>query len=536
MHWLQDVDNVYGYGNAPGECEAGPTDTGPSYINTFQRGPQESVWETVPQPTCDDFKYGGKNGYLDLFTGDASYAKQWKFTNAPDADARAVQAAYWARQWAKAQGKGARRLRRPSPRPRKMGDYLRYAMYDKYFKKIGNCVGPTACPAGTGKDSLALPAVLVLRLGRRHRHRGGLGLAHRLQPRPRRLPEPAGGLRAELRTPTLKPKSATGAARLEHQPRRGSWSSTAGCSPPRAPSPAARPTAGRAATRPRRPGTSTFYGMYYDQQPVYHDPPSNQWFGFQAWSMERVAEYYQQTGDAQAKAVLDKWVDVGAVQDHDQPGRHLPDPVRRSSGRGQPDTWNAVQPRRQHRPARHRRRLHQRRRRGRRVRQDPDVLRAPSPATPRPRRRPRRCWTACGTTTRTAWASRSRRPAPTTTASTTAVLRPERLDRHHAERRHDRLRLDLRVDPVLLQERPGLVEGPGLPERAARRRPSPTTGSGPRRTSPWPWARTRSFSNSPRRALRGLGGGSGCGPAVAGRAVPRAPGGAHGAPRFLGTA
>ena len=23
----------------------------------------------------------------------------------------------------------------------KMGDYLRYAMYDKYFKKIGNCVG-----------------------------------------------------------------------------------------------------------------------------------------------------------------------------------------------------------------------------------------------------------------------------------------------------------------------------------------------------------------------------------------------------------
>lgn len=48
--------------------------------------------------------------------------------------------------------------------------------------------------------------------------------------------------------------------------------------------------------------------MYYDQQPVYHDPPSNQWFGFQAWSMERVAEYYQQTGNANAKAILDKWV------------------------------------------------------------------------------------------------------------------------------------------------------------------------------------------------------------------------------------
>ncbi len=64
--------------------------------------------------------------------------------------------------------------------------------------------------------------------------------------------------------------------------------------------------AGRYPTPPA--GKSTFYGMYYDQQPVYHDPPPNQWFGFQAWSMERVAEYYQQTGNAAAKAILDKWV------------------------------------------------------------------------------------------------------------------------------------------------------------------------------------------------------------------------------------
>ncbi|MEV7979981.1 glycoside hydrolase family 48 protein, partial [Streptomyces sp. NPDC086519] len=60
MHWLEDVDNVYGFGDTPGgTCEGGPTAKGPSYINTFQRGPQESVWETVPQPTCDAFKYGG---------------------------------------------------------------------------------------------------------------------------------------------------------------------------------------------------------------------------------------------------------------------------------------------------------------------------------------------------------------------------------------------------------------------------------------------------------------------------------------------
>ena len=70
-----------------------------------------------PQPSCDTFKYGGTNGYLDLFIKDSSYAKQWKYTNAPDADARAIQAAYWALTWAKAQGKAAPTSRPPWPRP-----------------------------------------------------------------------------------------------------------------------------------------------------------------------------------------------------------------------------------------------------------------------------------------------------------------------------------------------------------------------------------------------------------------------------------
>ena len=245
------------------QVRGGTDGTGPSYINTFQRGPQESVWETIPQPTCDTFKYGGPNGYLDLFTKDASYAKQWKYTNAPDADARAVQAAYWARHLGHGAGQGPPTSRPPSPRPRKMGDYLRYSMFDKYFKKIGNCTSPTTCPAGTGKDSSALPAVLVLRLGRRHRHLGRLGLAHRLQPRrtaatrtrwpPTRCP-----------TPTLKPKSATGAAdwatSLSRQLEFYRWlQSDRGRA-----SPVARPTAGqgRYATPPA--GTPTFYGMSYD--------------------------------------------------------------------------------------------------------------------------------------------------------------------------------------------------------------------------------------------------------------------------------
>ncbi|MFV0132717.1 glycoside hydrolase family 48 protein [Streptomyces sp. HMX87] len=340
MHWLQDVDNVYGYGNEPGKCEAGPTATGPSYINTFQRGPQESVWETIPQPTCDAFKYGGPNGYLDLFTKDASYAKQWKFTNAPDADARAVQAAYWADLWAEEQGKGGQ-VAGTVAKAAKMGDYLRYAMYDKYFKKIGNCVGPSTCPAGTGKDSshyllswyyawggaTDTSAGWAWRIGSSHAHGGYQNpmAAHAL-----------------ASNPDLKPKSATGQAdwakSLDRQVEFYRWlQSSEGAIA----GGATNSWAGRYATPPA--GTPTFYGMYYDEKPVYHDPPSNQWFGFQAWSMQRVAELYQQTGNAMAKTVLDKWVDWALSETTINPDGtfRIPSTLQWS---GAPDTWNAAAP------------------------------------------------------------------------------------------------------------------------------------------------------------------------------------------------
>ena len=44
MHWLIDVDNWYGFGRR-GDAKAKP-----ALFNTFQRGVEESVWETVPQP------------------------------------------------------------------------------------------------------------------------------------------------------------------------------------------------------------------------------------------------------------------------------------------------------------------------------------------------------------------------------------------------------------------------------------------------------------------------------------------------------
>ncbi|MFD7122380.1 glycoside hydrolase family 48 protein [Streptomyces sp. NPDC059922] len=340
MHWIQDVDNVYGFGNSPGKCEAGPADQGPSYINTFQRGPQESVWETVTQPTCDSFTYGGRNGYLDLFTGDASYAKQWKFTNAPDADARAVQAAYWASEWAKEQGKGGE-VAASVAKAAKMGDYLRYAMYDKYFKKVGGCVGETACPAGSGKNSshyllswyyawggaTDASAGWAWRIGSSFSHSGYQN------------PMAAWALSSYA---DLKPASATGQqdwnTSLKRQVEFYRWLQSAEGAIAGG---ATNSWQGRYAQPPA--GTPTFYGMYYDEAPVYHDPPSNQWFGFQAWSMERVAEYYHQTGDSAAKAVLDKWVAWALSKTTVNPDGtyRIPSTLQWS---GKPDTWNAAAP------------------------------------------------------------------------------------------------------------------------------------------------------------------------------------------------
>ena len=106
-----------------------------------------------------------------------------------------------------------------------------------------------------------------------------------------------------------KPQSPTAQRRLGQAASTGSSSSTAGCSPPRAPSPVARPTAGTARTPQPPAGTPTFYGMVYDEHPVYHDPPSQPVVrlpGLVACSGSPSTT--TSTGDAQAKALLDKWV------------------------------------------------------------------------------------------------------------------------------------------------------------------------------------------------------------------------------------
>jgi hypothetical protein len=59
--------------------------------------------------------------------------------------------------------------------------------------------------------------------------------------------------------------------------------------------------------------------------------------------MERVAELYQQTGNAQAKTVLDKWVDWALSKTTFNPDGtfRIPSTLQWS---GQPDTWNASSP------------------------------------------------------------------------------------------------------------------------------------------------------------------------------------------------
>jgi len=311
-HWILDTTNWYGYGIQ----ESGPGAAGaPSFYNSYQRGPMESVWLTIPQPSWDNFKYGNTSdgGYLSLFTS-GPYSQQWKYTDAPDADARAIQALYWAQQWSGNNSTVAGLL----PQGAELGDYLRYSFFDKYFKEQG-CQS-TSCPVENGtKNSSAyllswyyawggaLPAVgsWDWRIGSSDVHFGYQNAlaAYALSTDTALIPT----------SPTAKTDWTTALQRTlqfyrwlqsdEGAIAGGATNSWGGGSnldnPPDA-------WGGQYAVPPA--GTPTFYGMSYIFAPSYENPPSNQWFGMQVWSMERLAEYYYVTGDANAAVILNPWV------------------------------------------------------------------------------------------------------------------------------------------------------------------------------------------------------------------------------------
>ncbi len=320
MHWLLDVDNWYGFGNR------GDGISKNSYINTFERGEQESTWETIPHPCWDEMKFGGSNGYINLFTGDNSYSKQFRYTNAPDADARAIQATYWANEWAKDKGID---IKSYVNKAAKMGDYLRYAMFDKYFRKVGS---PST--AGTGYDSCmwllssqyswggGVDADWSWRIGSSHNQFGYQN------------PLTAWVLSTQS---NFKPKAENAVndwtKSLDRQIDFYQWlQSDEGAIADGA----SNSYNGRYEEWPS--DTAIFYGMRYDENPVHKDPESNTWFGMQTRSMQRMAEYYYQTGDQRVKKLLNKWVKwaISTVQFYSDGTFRIPNKINWD---GQPDTW-----------------------------------------------------------------------------------------------------------------------------------------------------------------------------------------------------
>jgi Glycosyl hydrolase family 48 len=296
MHWLIDVDDWYGFGRR------GDGTTAPSFINTFQRGPDESVFEAIAQPSWDTMKWGGPHGFLDLFVKDSD-TPQWRYSDAPDADARAIQAVYWAKVWAEENG-AAPAVQGVIAKAAKLGDFLRYSMFDKYFKPIG-CKS-LDCPGAGERASAhyllswyyawggALPpnGNWAWRIGSSASHQGyqnpiaAYALSSVVDMRPR-SPSAWGDWARSLARQLelyrwLQSEEGAIAGGVTN-----SWGGAYGVAPA---------------------GTPTFYGMAYDPAPVFHDPPSNEWFGFQVWSMERVAEYYYVSADPRAKTVLARWV------------------------------------------------------------------------------------------------------------------------------------------------------------------------------------------------------------------------------------
>jgi hypothetical protein len=89
--------------------------------------------------------------------------------------------------------------------------------------------------------------------------------------------------------------------------------------------------------------TSKFYGLSFENDPVYADPASNSWFGWQAWSMQRIAEYYAVTGDKNVEVLLDRWVTwaLSHIKFDKQGGFLIPVTLEWS---GQPYEWNPLSP------------------------------------------------------------------------------------------------------------------------------------------------------------------------------------------------
>ena len=332
MHWLADVDDWYGFGAGTSSQYKQQNVSGSfTMINTFQRGEQESCWETIPHACVEELKFGIKNGQegstreggmKGFFNTEQKVAPQYSYTNAPDAEDRAIQAVYAANRWGVADQSvdskwgGSQKL---DVLAAKMGDETRNNMFDKYYKTIGT-TNKWDTSNSNGQYYLmnwytswggALDGSWAWQIGCSHAHEfyqnplAAYALAYDTNL--------SSNMKAQGAVEDFKKSFQT---QMEYY----LWLLSndgviAGGS--------TNSVNGRYEEHSKNvSGTSEFNKMVYVEHPVYADPGSNHWIGNQVWAVQRLAELYyvvKTQGDASGitvggmdlttalETILDKW-------------------------------------------------------------------------------------------------------------------------------------------------------------------------------------------------------------------------------------
>ena len=332
MHWLADVDDWYGFGAGTSSQYKQKNVSGSfTMINTFQRGEQESCWETIPHACVEELKYGiksGENGSTrnggmkGFFNTEQNVAQQYSYTNAPDAEDRAIQAVYAANRWGVADQSvdskwgGSQKL---DVLAAKMGDETRNNMFDKYYKTIGT-TNKWDSSNSNGQYYLmnwytswggALDGSWAWQIGCSHAHEfyqnplAAYALAYDTNL--------SSNMKAQGAVEDFKKSFQT---QMEYY----LWLLSndgviAGGS--------TNSVNGRYEEHSKNAsGTAEFNKMVYVEHPVYADPGSNHWIGNQVWAVQRLAELYyvvKTQGDASGitvggmdlttalETILDKW-------------------------------------------------------------------------------------------------------------------------------------------------------------------------------------------------------------------------------------
>ena len=336
MHWLADVDDWYGFGSKMSSQYKQTAVSGPfTMINTFQRGEQESCWETIPHGCIEELKYGispangssgrvgGMKGFFNTegLGGNGSVAQQFSYTNAPDAEDRAIQAVYAANRW----GVGNQNVdskwggsQNINTLAGKMGDELRNNMYDKYYIQIGASNKYAGGGSDNGKHYLrnwytswggALDGSWAWQIGCSHSHefyQNPLAAYALLYDNNLNSAMKAQGATADYQ------KSFQTQMELYLWLLSSDGPIAGGC------------TNSWNGRYEQSSGVAKFNGMSYLEHPVYADPGSNHWIGNQVWAVQRLAELYhtiKQPGAAQSniqvggmsldkalETILDKWI------------------------------------------------------------------------------------------------------------------------------------------------------------------------------------------------------------------------------------